>query len=57
MLNYIEFDSVGLEKKIFKNAPPFFYSFDVFSALNEDLSFIFAIYICLSIRMLCAKFG
>ena len=57
MLNYIEFDSVVLEKKILKNAPPFFYSFEVFSVLNKDRSFISAIYIRLTIRMLCAKFG
>ena len=57
MLNYVELESVVLEKKIFKNAPPFFYSFKVFSALNTDRTFIAAIYICPYIRMLCAKFG
>lgn len=57
MLNYVELESVVLEKKIFKNAPPFFYSFKVFSALNTDRTFISAIYIRPPIRMLCAKFG
>ena len=57
MLNYVEFASVVLEKKIFKNAPLFFYSFKVFSALNIDRTFISAIYIRPPIRMLCAKFG
>lgn len=58
ILNYFEFDSsVVLEKNIIKNASPIFYSFEVFSSLNKDWSSISAIYICLSIEMLCAKFG
>jgi hypothetical protein len=57
MLSYVELESVVLEKKIFKIAPPFFYSFKVFTALNTDRTFIPAIYIRHPIKMLCAKFG
>ena len=44
-------------EEIFLKCTPFSYSFEVFSALNRDRSFISAIYICLTIRMLYAKFG
>lgn len=58
MRNHVELDSIVLEKMIYKNALPlffflfFFYSYRVFSALNANLPFISAIYICLSIMML-----
>lgn len=50
MLNYVEFDSAVLEKNIFKNQPPFFNIFKVFSALNKDRTFISTIYIRHHIR-------
>lgn len=50
MLYNNEIDSVVLEKKIF-------FKMHLFFLQNVNWPFIFAIYICLSIKMLCFKFG
>lgn len=58
MLTYVEFNSMVLEKKIFfKNAPPCSTVSRYYLFCKKNVFFISAIYLHLTIRMLCATFG